>query len=150
MKYSEMKEVFQKEISFLEMITEYESGLEPISNLMDAAEEIRSWKADGYDEFPESFDTSSGPSILMSVWNTFITPDENTKKAIKDEEWDERTKAEHPDWLAFDYYYQDRSTLFVSTESIEEILRQHNYDSAHCELITAALKAYHQNYMENI
>jgi hypothetical protein len=150
MKYSEMKEVFQKELSFLESITEYESGLEPISNMMEAAEDIRSWQADGYDDFPESFTGVNGPSILMALWNTFITPDEETKKAIKNEEYDEQFKADHPECLAFDFYYPDRSTLFISTDSIEDILRMHHYDSAHCEVVTAALKAYHQNYMENL
>ena len=46
---------------------------------------------DGYEDLPESFLTATGPSILMAVWNTFIVPDEETKEAIKHEEYDEQT-----------------------------------------------------------
>ena len=150
MKYSEMKEVFQKELSFLESITEYESGLEQIYNLKDAMTNIAGWQADGYDEFPESFTTVNGPSILMSLWNTFIVPDEETKKAIQNEEYDEQFKADHPDWLAFDSYYPDGSCLFIDPESIDNLLLGHRYDEAHRNLIVKALKEYHKNYMENL
>lgn len=150
MKYSEMREVFQKELSFLEMITEYESGLEQIHNMKEAAIDIEGWQADGYDEFPESFTRDDGPSILMALWNTFIVPDEETKKAVRAEEWEEQTKADHPEWLAFDAYYHDGSCLFIDPETITWILRQHHYDDAHCELVTKALTAYHKNYQENL
>ena len=152
MKYYEMREVFQKELNFLQSITEYETDLEPLHNMKEAAVDIEGWKNDGYDDdfFPESFLTANGPSILMSVWNTFITPDEETKKAIADEEYDERFKADHPDWLAFDSYYPSGSTLFIDPESIYDLLRRNNYDEAHRDLIVNAIKAYHQNYMENL
>ena len=150
MKYSEMKEVFQKELSFLEMITEYETDLEPIHNLKDAMTNIEGWQADGYEEFPESFTTSNGPSILMSIWNTFITPDEETKQSIKNEEYDEQIKKDYPDWLAFDSYYHDGSTLFIDPECVERMLKANSYDEAHRTVILEALKAYHKNYMENL
>lgn len=150
MKYYEMREVFEKELSFLQMITEYESGLEPLHNLKEAAVDIEGWKNDGYDDFPSSFLTVNGPSILMSLWNTFIVPDEETKKAIKGEERDEQTKAEHPDWLAFDNYYANGSCLFVAPDSISEILLQHHYDEAHRELIAKAIMAYHKSYQDNL
>jgi len=150
MKYSEMKEVFQKELSFLEMITEYESDLEQIHNMKEAMVNIEGWQNDGYDEFPESFTRIDGPSIVMALWNTFIVPDEETMDSIKSEEYDEQFKKDHPDWLAFDYYYPDDSTLFIDPESIEMMLRSHNYDSAHCNVIIEALKSYHKNYQENL
>lgn len=150
MKYSEMKEVFQKELTFLEMITEYESDLEQIHNMKEAAIDIESWQADGYDEFPESFTRADGPSILMALWNTFIVPDEETKDAIQHERWDDQFKADHPDWLAFDKYYPDDSTLFIDPEMLTWTLKQHHYDDAHCELIIKAITAYHKNYQENL
>ena len=139
MKYREMKEAFKAELDFLQMITEYESGLS-----------IEGWKNDGYDEFPASFTRIDGPSIVMALWNTFIVPDEETKKAIADEEYDEHFKAEHPDWLAFDNYYPDGSCLFINPDSISDMLQRHNYDSAHRELIIKALAAYNKTYIENL
>ena len=150
MKYCEMKEVFKKELDFLQMITEYETDLEPLHNLKEAMVDIEGWKNDGYDEFPESFLTATGPSVLMALWNTFIVPDEETKEAIRNEEYEEQFKRDHPDWLAFDNYYSDGSCLFFDPESIYCLLRHANYDTAHCELIVKALKAYHQNYMDNL
>ena len=87
-----MKETFKEELSFLEMITEYESDLEQIHNLKEAMVNIEGWQNDGYDEFPKSFTRVDGPSILMALWNTFIVPDEETKKSIQDEEFDEKFK----------------------------------------------------------
>ena len=150
MKYREMKETFKAELDFLQMITEYESGLEQLHNMKEAAVSIEGWKNDGYDEFPASFTRIDGPSIVMALWNTFIVPDEETKKAIADEEYDERFKAEHPDWLAFDSYYPDGSCLFINPDSISDMLQQHRYDSAHRELIIKALTAYHKTYMDNL
>lgn len=150
MKFSEMKETFKEEMKFLEMITKYETDLEPIHNLKEAQVNIDSWQADGYDEFPASFKRIDGPSILMALWNTFITPDEETKKSIQDEEYEERIKAEHPDWLAFDNYYADGSCLFINPDSISEMLFQYHYDEAHRELIAKALVAYHKNYQDNL
>lgn len=150
MKYSEMRETFKEELSFLSMITEYESGLEPIHNMKEAAVDIEGWQNDGYDEFPKSFTRIDGPSILMALWNTFIVPDEETKKAISAEEYEDRFKADHPDWLAFDNYYPDGSCLFIDPDSISEMLIQHHYDAAHRELIAKALMAYHKNYQDNL
>lgn len=151
MKYAEMREVFAEELSFLEMLTEYEHGLERIDNVGEAQTEIEGWQADGYDEFPSSFLRKEGPQTVMMLWNTFIVPDEKTKKAIEDEEYFDRFRAEHPDWLCFDYYYADGNPLFIDPESLAWTLRtQHHYDIAHCELIVKALKAYHQNYQENL
>ena len=150
MKYREMKETFSEELSFLKMITEYEGDLEQIHNLKEAMVNIEGWQNDGYDDFPQSFTRMEGPSILMSLWNTFIVPDDETKKAISSEEYDERFKADHPDWLAFDSYYPDGSTLFINPDSISEMLIQHHYDAAHRELIAKALTAYHKNYQENL
>lgn len=150
MKYREMKEAFKAELDFLQMITEYESGLEQLHNMKEAAVNIEGWKNDGYDEFPASFTRIDGPSIVMALWNTFIVPDEETKKAINNEEYDERFKAEHPDWLAFDNYYPDGSCLFINPDSISDMLQQHRYDSAHRELIIKALTAYHKTYMDNL
>jgi hypothetical protein len=150
MKYREMKETFKEELSFLSMITEYESGLEQIHNMMEAATNIEGWQNDGYDDFPKSFNRIDGPSILMALWNTFIVPDEETQKAINAEEWEEQTKAEHPDWLAFDSYYPDGSCLFINPDSISDMLLRHNYDEAHRELVAKALMAYHKNYQDNL
>lgn len=150
MKYREMRETFKTELSFLEMITEYESGLEPIHNMKEAAVNIEGWQNDGWDDFPSSFTRIDGPSIVMALWNTFIVPDEETKKAIQAEEWDDQFKAEHPDWLAFDSYYADGSSLFINPDSIDELLRQNRYDEAHRNLIVKAIAAYHKNYMENL
>lgn len=150
MKYSEMKETFKEELSFLKMITEYEYELEPIHNMKEAAVNIEGWQNDGYDEFPKSFTRIDGPSIVMALWNTFITPDEETKKAIQDEEYDEQFKKDHPDWLAFDNYYPDGSCLFINPESISEMLLRLHYDDAHRDLVTKALTAYHKNYQENL
>jgi len=150
MKYSEMRETFKAELSFLEMITEYESGLEPIHNMKDAAVNIEGWKNDGWDDFPASFTRIDGPSIVMALWNTFIVPDEETKKAIRHEEYEERFKSEHPDWLAFDNYYPDGSCLFLNPESISDMLQRNKYDEAHRELIIKAITAYHKSYTENI
>lgn len=150
MKYREMKETFKEELSFLSMITEYESGLEQIHNMKEAAVNIECWQRDGYDEFPKSFARIDGPSILMALWNTFIVPDEETKKAISAEEYEDRFKADHPDWLAFDNYYPDGSCLFINPDSISEMLIQHHYDAAHRELIAKALMAYHKNYQDNL
>lgn len=150
MKYSEMKELFQKELSFLEMITEYESDLEQIHNMKEAMVNIEGWQNDGYDEFPESFTRIDGPSILMALWNTFIVPDEETKKAIRDEEYEEQFKKEHPDWLAFDNYYPDGHCLFIDPEMLTWTLEKHRYDEAHRDLIVKALKAYHKSYMKNL
>lgn len=150
MKYREMKETFKDELSFLSMITEYESGLEQIHNMKEAAADIEGWQNDGYDEFPMSFTRIDGPSILMALWNTFIVPDEETKKAISAEEYEDRFKADHPDWLAFDNYYPDGSCLFINPDAISDMLIQHQYDAAHRELIAKALMAYHKNYQDNL
>jgi len=150
MKYSEMKETFKEELSFLRMITEYESDLEQIHNMKEAAVNIEGWQNDGYDEFPKSFTRIDGPSILMALWNTFIVPDEDTKKAIQSEECEEQFKKDHPDWLAFDSYYPDGSCLFINPDAISEMLVRHNYDAAHRELIAKALMAYHKNYTDNL
>lgn len=149
MKYSEMKETFKEELDFLKMITEWET-VEQIHNLKEAMINIEGWQNDGYDEFPKSFTRADGPSIVMALWNTFIAPDEETKKSIRFEEWEEQTKADHPDWLAFDNYYHDGSCLFIDPEAISFILQQHNYDEAHRELIVKALTAYHKNYQDNL
>jgi len=150
MKYSEMKETFQEELNFLKELTEYEYDLEQIHNMKEAMVNIEAWQRDGYDEFPKSFTGVNGPSIVMALWNTFIVPDEETKKAIQNEEYEERFKKEHPDWLAFDNYYSDGSCLFIDPETISFILQQRHYDVEHRELIVKALKAFHQNYMENM
>lgn len=150
MKYYEMREEFQKELNFLQMITEYESDLEPLHNLKEATVDIEGWKNDGYDEFPASFLTVNGPSILMALWNTFIAPDEETQNSIRAEEYDEQFKKDHPECLAFDSYYPDGSCLFINPESISDILLRNNYDEAHRELVVKALKAYYQNYMDNL
>lgn len=150
MKYSEMKETFKEELEFLKMITEYETGLEQIHNMKEAAVDIEGWQNDGYDEFPKSFARIDGPSILMALWNTFIVPDEETKKAIQAEEWDDQFKADHPDWLAFDSYYPDGSCLFINPDAISEMLIRNQYDAAHLELIAKALMAYHKEYQDNL
>ena len=150
MKYSEMKETFKEEMDFLSMITEYESGLEPIHNLKEAMVNIEGWQADGYDEFPKSFTRVDGPSILMALWNTFITPDEETKESIRKETWEEQFKADHPDWLAFDNYYPDGSCLFISPDWLSDNLARSGYDESHRELIAKALMAYHKNYQDNL
>ena len=151
MKYSEMKDVFKEELTFLGMITEYESDLEQIHNMKEAAVNIEGWQNDGYDEFPKSFTRPDGPSIVMALWNTFIVPDEETKKAIAHEEYMDRFKADHPDWLCFDSYYADGDPLFIDPESLSWVLRNHgHYDDAHCELIAKAVMAYHKNYQENL
>ena len=150
MKYSEMKEAFKEELSFLNMITEYEPDLEPLHNMKEAAVAIEGWQNDGYDEFPKSFTRIDGPSILMALWNTFIAPDEETKKDIQHEEYNEQFKRDHPDWLCFDSYYADGDPLFINPDAISEILSQHRYDTAHRELIAKALVAYHKNYMNNL
>ena len=150
MKYSEMRETFKEELSFLESITEYESNLEPIHNLKESMVNIEGWQNDGYDEFPQSFTRVDGPSILMALWNTFITPDEETKKQIQSEEWEESFKKDHPDWLAFDNYYPDGSCCFIDPEILTWTLNQHRYDSVHCDLIIKALKAYHKEYQDNL
>ena len=150
MKYSEMKETFKEELSFLEMITEYESDLEQIHNLKEAMVNIEGWQHDGYDEFPKSFTRVDGPSIVMALWNTFIVPDEKTKKSIRTEEWEDTFKKDHPDWLAFDNYYPDGSCLFIDPVMLTWTLDKHQYDEAHCKLIVEALKAYHKNYQDNL
>jgi len=150
MKYREMKETFKEELNFLKTITEYECDLEQIHNMKEAAIEIKSWQNDGYDDFPKSFTRADGPSIVMALWNTFIVPDDETKKAIHAEEFEDQFKKEHPDCLAFDNYYPDDSCLFIDPDMIYTILRQHHYDEAHCELITKALMAYHKNYQDNL
>lgn len=152
MKYCEMREVFKDELAFLNMVTDYETGLEPFRNMKEASLNIEAWKKEWScdDGFPASFTRPDGPSILMSLWNTFIVPDEETKQAIKDEEYDEQFKKDHPDWLAFDACYPNGSCLFIDPESIDFILQQHNYDAAHRELIVEAIKAYHKSYQENL
>lgn len=150
MKYREMRETFKEELSFLEMLNEYESDIEPIHNMKEAAVNIEGWQRDGYDEFPKSFTRIDGPSIVMALWNTFIAPDEETKKAIRDEEYDEQFKNDHPDWLAFDSYYPNGSCLFINPDAISDLLIRNHYDEAHRELIAKALMAYHKNYQENL
>lgn len=150
MKYREMKEVFKEELSFLTSLTEYESGLEQIHNMKEAATDIKGWQSCGFDDFPKSFARIDGPSILMALWNTFIVPDEETQKAIKNEEFEEQVKAEHPDWLTFDSYYANGSCLFIDPDAISETLRLKGYDEEHRELVAKALVAYHKHYLENI
>lgn len=150
MKHSEMREMFQEEVSWLEELTAYEQNLEPIKSPFEAIKMIETWQAEGYDEIPEGFTKKNGFAVLLALWNEFITPDEEAQKRIQAERWEEETKREHPDWLAFDSYYEDGHCLFINPDAISQILMVNGYDDAHRELIAKALMAYHRHYQENI
>lgn len=150
MKHSEMREMFQEEVTWLEELTAYEQDLEPIKSPFEAIQMIKDWQDEGYDEIPEGFTKQNGFAVLLALWNEFITPNEEAQKRINHERWEEEVKREHPDWMAFDGYYADGSCLFINPDAISQILMTNNYDEAHRELIAKALMAYHKHYQENI
>ena len=150
MTFAEIREAHSTELNFLEQLTAYESGLERFNNVGEAQDNIDAWKEDGWDDFPVRFLAKDGAQILMLLWNTFIVPDDETKKKLAHEEYLENFKKDHPDWLSFDHYYADGDPLFINPDDLSWALRQHHYDNAHCELIAKAVMAYHKNYMENL
>jgi hypothetical protein len=143
---AELREAFAEEIDFLQDLTAYEHDLVPFETEKEVAETIHGWMKDGI-EFPSKLGLGY---ITMLLWNTFIAPDEETKARIEREEYDQRFKAEHPDWLCFDYYYDNGGFLFIDPEMLDYTLRKDNYDQQHRDIIINALRAYHQSYMDNL
>jgi len=145
----EMEKGYASEIKFLQEITEYEYGLVPFESEEEAAETIRMWVKD-FDEVPKTFTGICGAQIMMTLWNTFITPSQEIARQANIEHYDERMKEEHPDWLHFDGYYENGSCLFIDPDDISDMLARNHYDEAHRELIAKALMAYYKTYRQNL
>jgi len=143
---TEISEIFAEEIAFLQDLTAYENGLVPFQNKAEASETISKWLEDGI-EVPCQLQSSSN---LMLLWNTFITPDQETARRINRESYIERMKVEHPEWLFFDYYYEDGETLVIDPDQLMSDLKQAHYDIDHRSLIVLALRNYLKTYNENL
>ena len=149
MTITEMKEVFAREISYLQELTAYENGLVPFASEEEAAETIRMW-AQNMDEVPVAFLRKDGASILVLLWNTFITPDLETARRANRESYIENMKRERPDYLYFDRYYDDGETLMIDPDQLTDELRRLHYDGEHLRVIMDALRAYQKTYSDNL